>query len=65
MDLEVADNPDRARFLLIAAPMSLRAGLRYTGENRRRPIPDMEAMNMDYKLELVLIPVADVDRAKA
>ena len=35
---------------LTAAAMSFRAGLRYTG--------------MDYKLELVLIPVTDVDRAK-
>ena len=35
---------------LVAAPMSFRGGLRYTG--------------MDYKLELVLIPVTDVDRAK-
>jgi len=35
---------------LVAAPMSFRGRLRYTG--------------MDYKLELVLIPVTDVDRAK-
>ena len=28
---------------LIAAPMSFRVGLRYTGEDLRRPIPDKEA----------------------
>src|ERR1700730_1787741 len=44
--------------------MSLRAGLRYTGENRRRPVQDKGGYDMDYKLELVLIPVTDVDRAK-
>jgi hypothetical protein len=41
--------------------MSLTAGLRFTVENRRRADAAREA-DMDYKLELVLIPVSDVDR---
>jgi catechol 2,3-dioxygenase-like lactoylglutathione lyase family enzyme len=48
--------------MLIAAPMSFPAGLRYTVKDR--PVPQNGGCDMEYKLELVLIPVSDVDRAK-
>src|SRR5260370_15020718 len=44
--------------------MSFRADLRYTVENRRPAGCVYGGCDMDYKLELVLIPVSDVDRAK-
>jgi hypothetical protein len=44
--------------------MSLSAELRFKVENRRPTDTCRGAWDMDYKLELVLIPVSDVDRAK-
>jgi hypothetical protein len=43
--------------------MSSAAARRFIGEHRR-PCLTWERSDMDYKLELVLIPVSDVDRAK-
>ncbi len=47
---------------VIARPMSFRAERRYTGKNRRPADFVYGGYDMDYKLELVLIPVSDVDR---
>src|SRR5260370_6593699 len=44
--------------------MSFPADLRFTVENRRPAGFAYGGCDMDYKLELVLIPVSDVDRAK-
>jgi catechol 2,3-dioxygenase-like lactoylglutathione lyase family enzyme len=44
--------------------MSFGAERRYTGKNRRPADFVYGGCDMDYKLELVLIPVSDVDRAK-
>jgi hypothetical protein len=52
------------RTKLIGAPMSFPAGLRFTVENRRRLIYVPTEADMNYRLELALIPVSDVDRAK-
>jgi hypothetical protein len=53
---------DRAE--LIEAPMSFPAGPRFTVENRRPADYLATEADMDHRLELVLIPVSDVDRAK-
>src|SRR5262249_45178985 len=55
--------PAGRRSPVIAAPMSSRASPRNTS---REPSVSMRRRTvMDFKLELVLLPVTDVDRAKA
>ena len=43
--------------------MSSRGGERFTSKTTS-PVNGWEAVTMDYKLELVIIPVTDIDRAK-
>ena len=47
---------------LATVPMSFPGGSRFTGVRTHRAAEVLHAMG--YKLEMVLIPVSDVDRAK-
>jgi threonine/homoserine/homoserine lactone efflux protein/catechol 2,3-dioxygenase-like lactoylglutathione lyase family enzyme len=49
----------------IGGPMSFAAPRRYTSRSTIPAGHDTEARPMDYTLELIVVPVSDVDRAKA
>ncbi len=50
---------------LIGLPMSFRGGRRYTAQKVGSPPIATRRIIVDWTLELVVVPVSDVDRAKA